>query len=251
MVPRPVSGPLPTGSEPVSPESEPHAPESPGSASPGPDQVTLRRVGPGGTWASDSAFGVAVVTLLHRVAESGGAVGFAAIVSRAEVAAVVAGLVDDLRSGRAFGFALNRHRTLVGVGVLRPGRGLSGHTGEIVAVMVDPDLRGSGSGTRLMTALLAQAHEVGVQKVQAAVRDGAGLEKFFGRFGFAEWGRRPGWIRVGPGQDRDEIILGATVTTANTGTAASTGTGASTGTAGNATPVSTSNTHVISPGTPR
>ena len=206
MVPRPVSGPSPSESEPESPDFE----------SPGPDQITLRRVGPGGTWASDSAFGVAVVTLWHRVAESGGAVGFAPTVSRAEVAAVVAGLVDDLRSGRAFGFALNRHRTLVGVGVLRPGRGLSRHTGEIVAVMIDPDLRGSGSGTRLMTALLGQAREVGLTRVDACVREGAGLEDFFGRFGFAVWGRRPGWIRLGPGQERDEIILGADMGAVNT-----------------------------------
>jgi GNAT superfamily N-acetyltransferase len=196
--------------------SGPPESQSPDGESPGPDQVTLRRVGPGGTWASDSAFGVAVVTLWHRVAESGGAVGFAPTVSRAEVAAVVAGLVDDLRSGRAFGFALNRHRTLVGVGLLRPGRGLSRHTGEIVAVMVDPDLRGSGSGTRLMTALLAQAREAGVRKVEAVVRDGAGLEGFFGRFGFAEWGRRPGWIQLGSGHDRDEIILGADLNTVST-----------------------------------
>ena len=216
MVPRPVSGPSPSESEPESPDFE----------SPGPDQITLRRVGPGGTWASDSAFGVAVVTLWHRVAESGGAVGFAPTASRAEVAAVVAGLVDDLRSGRAFGFALNRHRTLVGVGVLRPGRGLSRHTGEIVAVMVDPDLRGSGSGTRLMTALLGQAREVGLTRVDACVREGAGLEDYFGRFGFAVWGRRPGWIRLGPGQERDEIILGAdmsTGSTVNTGSTAPVG----------------------------
>ena len=207
-----MSGPLPSG-----PEAE-----SPDSALPGPEDITLRGVGPGGTWASDSAFGVAVVTLWHHVAESGGAVGFAPTVSRAEVAAVVAGLVDDLRSGRALGFALNRHRTLVGVGLLRPGRGLSGHTGEIVAVMVDPDLRGSGSGSRLMTALLTQARGARVSRVEACVREGAGLEDFFGRFGFAEWGRRPGWIRVGPGQDRDEIILGATVSAGSAGSAGST-----------------------------
>lgn len=193
----------------------------PDSAVPGPDEITLRRVGPGGSWASDSAFGVAVVTLWHRVAESGGAVGFASTASRAEVAAVVAGLVDDLRSGRAYGFALNRHRTLVGVGFLRPGRGLSRHTGEIVAVLVDPELRGSGAGTRLMTALLAQAREAGLQRVEAAVRDGADLPEFFGRFGFAEWGRRPGWIRLGPGQERDELILGATVSSDGAETAAS------------------------------
>ena len=207
-----MSGPSPSESEPESPDFE----------SPGPDQITLRRVGPGGTWASDSAFGVAVVTLWHRVAESGGAVGFAPTASRAEVAAVVAGLVDDLRSGRAFGFALNRHRTLVGVGVLRPGRGLSRHTGEIVAVMVDPDLRGSGSGTRLMTALLGQAREVGLTRVDACVREGAGLEDYFRRFGFAVWGRRPGWIRLGPGQERDEIILGADMSTGSTVTTGST-----------------------------
>ncbi len=233
-----MSEPLPTESE-----HAPRGPESPDPASPGPDEITLRRVGPGGTWASDSAFGVAVVTLWHRVAESGGAVGFAPDVSRAEVAAVVAGLVDDLRSGRAFGFALNRHRTLVGVGVLRPGRGLSRHTGEIVAVMVDPDLRGSGSGTRLMTALLGQAHEAGVEKVEAAVRAGAGLESFFGRFGFTEWGRRPGWIRLGPDHDRDEIILGATVNDMTAGSSASPET------AGATAPATTS--WATAPGTPR
>ena len=35
-----------------------------------------------------------------------------------------------------------------------------------------------------------------------------GLADFFGRFGFVEWGRRPGWSVLGPDDERDEVLLG-------------------------------------------
>ena len=62
----------------------------------GSDQAaaTVDRVGPGGSVASDSAFGVALVTLWQDVADAGGPVGFAAPVVRSEVAARAAGLVE-------------------------------------------------------------------------------------------------------------------------------------------------------------
>jgi len=211
VVPRPVSGPIEVGPD----TNGPGSPAPP----PGAGEVLLRRVGPGGSWASDSAFGVALVTLWHRVAEAGGAVGFARPVTRAEVAAVVAPLVDDLRSGRLVGFAVNRGRTLVGVGLLRPGRGATSHTGELVTVLVDPQLRGRGSGTLLMDALLGAADELGLERIQASVRDGDELPAYFAQFGFTVWGRRPGWIRLGPAEYGDEIILGADVRSAEVGQA--------------------------------
>lgn len=173
--------------------------------------ITVDRVGPGGGLASDSAFGVALVTLWQRVAEAGGAVGFPPPVVRSEVAARAAGLVDGLRTGRMVAVAANRARRLIGVGFLRPGQGTGPHTGRIELLLVDPAHTGAGLGTRLMRDLLALAVERGLQRLDVEIADGAGLAEFFARSGFVEWGRRPGWIRLGAADDRDEVLLGATL----------------------------------------
>ena len=70
---------------------------------------------------------------------------------------------------------------------------------------------GAGLGTRLMTDLLALAYERGLQRLDLEVQDGAGLGAFFTRFGFAEWGRRPGWILSDANDERDEVVLGVTL----------------------------------------
>ncbi|HEY4993663.1 MAG TPA: GNAT family N-acetyltransferase [Nakamurella sp.] len=170
--------------------------------------ISIDRVGPGGGVASDSAFGVALVTLWQQVAEAGGPVGFPPPVVRADIAARTAGLIDALRTGRLLGVVANRGRRLVGVGLLRPGRGERRHTGDVELLLVDPANARCGLGTALMDELLGIARERDLDRLGVRVQGGAGLESFFGRFGFAEWGRRPGWIRAGPGVARDEIVLG-------------------------------------------
>jgi GNAT superfamily N-acetyltransferase len=184
-----------------------------GAAGPG---VVLHRVGPAGDLAADASFAVALTGLWHAVSQAGGAVGFAPPVERAEVAAMVAPEVDALRYGREHAVALVDGRTLVGFGVLRPGQRLQAHTGEIVKVMVHPDSEGRGLGGRIMIALLDRARELGLERVDLSIRDGMGLAAFYARFGFVEWGRRPGWIRVAGGgvgtggtADRDEIFYWA------------------------------------------
>ncbi len=47
------------------------------------------------------------------------------------------------------------------------------------------------------------------------MQDDPGLAEFFGRFGFAEWGRRPGWLRLGADGERDEVLLGAVLGSAS------------------------------------
>jgi GNAT superfamily N-acetyltransferase len=181
----------------------------PGSGFGGTPAITVDRVGPGGGVASDSAFGVALVTLWQQVAEAGGPVGFALPVVRADIAARAAGLVDEVRTGRLVGVAANQARRLVGVGFLRPGRGSGQHTGRVELLLIGPERQRAGLGSRLMAELLEQARERGLQRLEVAVPDGEGLAGFFGRFGFAEWGRRPGWIRMGAGDERDEVVMGA------------------------------------------
>ncbi len=170
------------------------------------DQAELHTVGPDGDLAADSTFAIALTGLWHAVSEAGGSVGFVPPVDRAAVAAVVAPEIDALRAGREHAVALILGRRLVGFGVLRPRRGLQAHTGEIVKVMVHPDAEGRGLGSRIMTALLDKARELGLEKVDLSIRDGLGLADFYARFGFVEWGRFPGSIRVATGDDRDEIF---------------------------------------------
>ena len=149
---------------------------------------------------------MALTGLWHEVSRGRGSVGFVPPVDRAAVAAVVAPEIDALRAGREHAVALIQGRRLVGFGVLRPRRGLQGHTGEIVKVMVHPDAEGQGFGSRIMTALLDEARKLGLEKIDLSIRDGLGLDDFYARFGFVEWGRFPGSIRVAPGDDRDEIF---------------------------------------------
>jgi GNAT superfamily N-acetyltransferase len=173
--------------------------------------TTLDRIGPHGGVASDSAFGVALVTLWQRAAESGAPVGFAAPVVRSEIAARAAALVDEVRTGRLIGVAANRARRLVGAAFLRPGRGSQSHTGRLELVLVEQRWIRIGLGSRLVSDLLARATELGLERLDVALPAGSGLEVFFGTFGFTEWGRRPGWIRGADMDDRDEIVMGVTL----------------------------------------
>ena len=168
--------------------------------------MELHRVGPGGDLAADSSFGVALTGLWHAVSQAGGSVGFVPPVERPAVAARVAPVVEGLRAGRGQAVVLISGRRLVGFGELRPGRGLQAHTGHIATVMVHPEYAGSQLGSRIVTALIDLARESGLTRLDLSVRDGEGLEHFYPRFGFVVWGRRPGWIRVAPGDDRDEIF---------------------------------------------
>ena len=130
-------------------------------------------------------------------------------VLRSDVAARAAGLVDEIKTGRLLAVAANRARRLIGVGFLRPGRGsAAAHRPP----RVDPGRPGAqraGLGTQLAGRLLGQAGDLGLERLEVAIPADAGLETFFGRFGFAEWGRRPGWIRMGAGDERDEVVMGA------------------------------------------
>jgi GNAT superfamily N-acetyltransferase len=196
VVPRPVSeaGAAGDGAQPV------RSPE-----------ITVDRVGPGGGVASDSAFGVALVTLWQEVAEAGGPVGFAAPVVRADIAARAALLVDGVKTGRLIAVAANRARRLIGAGFLRPGRGQYCHTGRIELLLVDPAHTGAGLGSTLLTELLGSARAGQLRLLDIEIQDGAGLAGFFGRFGFTEWGRRPGWIELGSAASpdrRDEVLMG-------------------------------------------
>lgn len=169
--------------------------------------VELRRVGPGGSMASDNAFAVALLTLWHRVARAGGAVGFARSVERAELGRAVAVVHDDIKSGRSLAYALTRNRDVIGFALLEPGVATAAHTGVLRWVMVEPGVQGAGHGTTLTDAAVELARATGLERLLVAVRDGDTLDRFFGGFGFTEAGRLTDWFRVGPEGYRDEVLM--------------------------------------------
>jgi GNAT superfamily N-acetyltransferase len=176
---------------------------------------TIGRVGPGGLMAADSAFGVALVSLWHAVAQAGGVVGFAGSAGRGDVARRAAPLVEELRTGRALGVAADRGRRLVGAALLRPGSGSRAHTGRIELLAVEPALTGCGLGRGLLEALLARAGERSLDRLTVEFAEDERVQRFFERGGFAVWGRRPGWHRIDgarsdapAGSVRDEIVMG-------------------------------------------
>ena len=173
--------------------------------------VEVRRVGPGGSMAPDNAFAVALLTLWHRVVRAGGAVGFLPSVDRAELGDPVSRVIADLRSGRAYGYALTRQRDVVGFVMLESGTGVSAHTGTVGLVMVEPNSQAGGLGATLMKSILELAAASGLERVRLFVAADQRLERFFQQFGFAESGRSPDWIRTERTPDVDQVLMSATI----------------------------------------
>ncbi|WP_371791328.1 GNAT family N-acetyltransferase [Streptomyces sp. NBC_01471] len=67
-------------------------------------------------------------------------------------------------------------------------------------------------GQGIGSALMKEAHtiardEMDLEQLHLAARAGVGLETFYGRLGWKEVGRWPGALRLGPGDDRDEVLM--------------------------------------------
>jgi predicted N-acetyltransferase YhbS len=204
VVPEPVTEPV------VDPESANRPPDLRGQSA-AQQPVELRRVGPGGAMAPDNAFAVALLTLWHSAAESGGAVGFPADVPRSTVGSAIAPVMEAIKSGRSFAVALAQHRHVVGFALLDRGTLDQAHTGTVSLVMVAASRRGAGHGSQLMRNLLEAAAAAGLTRVRVLVPATGGLERFFGRFGFVECGRLPGWLRTAGAADGDALLLVAEV----------------------------------------
>ena len=151
-----------------------------------------------------------VLALWADVSNAGGAVGFVPPVTGEDVrpvldsslAAVEAGdrrlLVGRDDAGRiaatAF-LAYNSHR-------------LKTHWVWLYTVMVHPGRQGKGYGRALMAAAETAARSMrGIEAIRLTCRGGTGVEDFYAGCGYKEVGRVPGAIRVGPGDDRDDICM--------------------------------------------
>ncbi|QKW08452.1 GNAT family N-acetyltransferase [Streptomyces sp. NA04227] len=151
-----------------------------------------------------------LLALWADVTNAGGAVGFVPPVVPDDIRPV---MIQSLA-----GVAEGRSRLLVGRdegGAVAAAAFLTFNTHRLMkhwvwayTVMVHPSHQGKGYGRDLMAAVadVARGFE-GVGAVRLTCRGGLGLERFYASCGYKEVGRVPGAIRVGPGDDRDDITM--------------------------------------------
>ncbi|WP_018546217.1 GNAT family N-acetyltransferase [Streptomyces sp. LaPpAH-108] len=85
---------------------------------------------------------------------------------------------------------------------------LEAHCGVVNHVQTHPGFRKRGIGAALMRHAASTARDdMGLERLKLGVRDGLGLEDFYRKAGWTEVGRWPKTLRVGPDDDRDEILM--------------------------------------------
>ncbi|MFI6132501.1 GNAT family N-acetyltransferase [Micromonospora sp. NPDC051141] len=149
-----------------------------------------------------------LVTLWVAATNAGGAVGFVAPVSAAEVRPFAESTLADVADGPDRLLAGYQDDRLVAVLVISDNRfHLKTHWRVLKRVMVHPDAQGRGYGAALMREAERVARSLGVTALHVTVRDGLGLDRFYRRLGYREVGRLPAALRLSPTDSRDEILM--------------------------------------------
>ncbi|WP_328303149.1 GNAT family N-acetyltransferase [Streptomyces sp. NBC_00435] len=156
-------------------------------------------------------FRLALVDCWTEVSDAGGAAGFPfAPVDGAAVIAAVDRLTAGLGPASSRLVAATVDGALVGWLVIRRDAAdpLIAHWGTLRHVQTRPGVRGRGIGAGLVRRAREVARdEMGLEQLHLAARGGVGLEEFYGRLGWQEIGRWPGALRLGAGDDRDEVLM--------------------------------------------
>ncbi|MBZ9638175.1 GNAT family N-acetyltransferase [Streptomyces sp. PSKA30] len=160
--------------------------------------------------AIDPALHDGILDLWTDVSNAGGAVGFVPPVTREAIrpelvkqlvalsegrARLLVGHAEDGRVAATAFLTFNTHRLMT-------------HWLWLYTVMVHPRHQGKGYGRDLLAAAADAARTFdGIEAIRLTCRGGLGLERFYGSCGYKEVGRVPGAIRVGAGDDRDDITM--------------------------------------------
>ncbi|MCW2635831.1 MAG: Acetyltransferase family protein [Blastococcus sp.] len=158
--------------------------------------------------AVDDALRADLLACWTDVSNAGGAVGFVPPVQPDEIAPVLDRLLEGVHSGRDVLALLTVDGATAGfatlVGSLSP---LRRHWATVLRVQVHPAHQGTGLGRVLMAGVHDIARERGWEFLVLSARGGTGVDTFYRRLGYQEYGRLPGAIRLAPGDDRDDILL--------------------------------------------
>ncbi|MGN9844777.1 N-acetyltransferase family protein [Nonomuraea sp. H19] len=142
----------------------------------------------------------AVHRVLHGVVELGGAVGWVDPPGREETGAWLEETLKAVRDGDAHLVLVLVDGTVQGMGLWRRDPApVFTHSAELGKIMAHPDARGLGLGRRVVTALIDDARDAGIETLTLRVRgNNHGAIELYESFGFREWGRLPNVIEVGP-----------------------------------------------------
>ncbi|HEX3462348.1 MAG TPA: GNAT family N-acetyltransferase [Acidimicrobiales bacterium] len=160
--------------------------------------------------AVDEALSGQLATCWWEVSNAGGAVGFPFLpVDKADVEAAVGQLVGSLDPEvRTLLVAVGDEVLLGWLLLERNSTPLTDHWARVLRLQTALGARGSGIGRALMTeAARAARDDLGLEQLHIEVRGGQGLEAFYESCGWREIGRWPGALRLGPNDDRDQVLM--------------------------------------------
>jgi GNAT superfamily N-acetyltransferase len=150
----------------------------------------------------------AILALWVEVTNAGGAVGFVPPVTADDVRPTAHATLDAVAAGRDRLLAGFEEDDLVALVFIVDNRhALKDHWRVLKRVMVAPASQGRGYGAAIMREAVEVGQKMGLAALQLTVRGGTGTEAFYTRLGYREVGRIPGALRIGPQDDRDEIIM--------------------------------------------
>ena len=142
------------------------------------------------------------------VTNAGGSVGFVPPVTEEGLAPYLDAVVERVHQGRELISLLRVEGEVAGFAVLSLSVSpLRRHWATVLRVQVRPEWQGQGLGRVLVAGVHDIARARGLEFLHLTVRGGTGLEAFYAGFGYREFGRMPGAVRVAPGDDRDELHL--------------------------------------------
>lgn len=155
----------------------------------------------------DALRGVLVRTWVEAT-NAGGALGLLAPATAADAETLAGPTFDRVVSGLDELVVGRVGDEVVGWYVLeRRGGPLSPHWRTLKRLQVHPSSQGRGFGAALLHSADDVARSLGLQALHLTVRGGTGTEAFYLRHGYREVGRLPAALRIGDGDDRDEIHL--------------------------------------------
>jgi len=160
----------------------------------------------------DEGLRAALLACWTDVVNAGGAVGFVPPVTREDVAPRLDATLGPVREGRDALCLLEVDGEPAGFAFLVANDSpLKRHWCNVHRVQVHPSHQGAGLGRALMQGVHDIARRRGWEFLQLSVRGGTGTEAFYAGLGYTEVGRFPGVLRLGAGEDRDEIWMRRTL----------------------------------------
>lgn len=150
----------------------------------------------------------AMIDCWVEATNAGGAIGFVAPTTAAEVTPELDRSLEAVRTGAHTLVVVRFGQQLAGFGFLAMNeRAAFRHWATVRALQVHPKWQGRGLGRVLLDGLADVGRAHGLERLQLDYRGGLGLGAFYRHCGYVEVGRIPGAIRVSPGDDRDQVFM--------------------------------------------